>query len=236
MEEFEREINLVGEENFEKIKNSNLIILGVGGVGGYCAEFFARCGVGNITIVDFDKVSKNNINRQIIALNSTISEYKVDAFEKRLLDINPKLNLKTICKKVTETNLEEFNFEQYDYIIDSIDSFKSKIALIEYCNNHNLRLISSSGAGNRYKTTSYEIKSIFDVKNDVFARKIRVYMRRRKIKKLIVCAPNTLSDNNYIDKTKVLSMCYNIALCGATIVSFVINEIIKKEMNENWAV
>lgn len=224
---FERTINLIGEDNFKKIQSKKVIIFGVGGVGGYLTEMLVRSGVSNLTIVDFDKVNYSNINRQIIALSSTIDENKVDCFEKRIKDINPNINLTTICDRITQDNIESFNLNSYDYVLDCIDSFKDKLALIEYCYRDKINILSSMGAGNRYKPTNFEITDIYKTKNDALARKLRCELKKKNISKLKVCCSSTISDNES-DKTKVFSISYNVALCGITLASYVINDIIKK--------
>lgn len=226
MKRFDREINLIGKENFNKITSKKVIVFGVGGVGGYVVEMLTRSGISNLTIVDFDTINITNINRQIISLSSNIGKLKVDEFEKRIKDINPNINLQTISKRLTEDNIEDFNLCEYDYVIDCIDSFKDKLSLIKYCSKNNIKIISSMGAGNRYKPTNYQVLDIYKTKNDAMARKLRNSLKKMGINKLKVCCCDTLSDNE-TDKTKVYSMSYNVALCGITISSFIINDIIK---------
>lgn len=226
MEQFERTINLIGKENFDKIYNSNIIIFGVGGVGGYVLEMLTRCGVNNITIVDFDTINITNLNRQIISLHSNIGEYKVDAFYKRVKDINPNVNLIVIKEKLTKENIESFNLSKFDYVLDCIDSYKDKLSLIEYCYRNNIKIISSMSAGNRYKVTKYVITDIFKTKNDAMARKLRLDLKKLGVKKLTVCYTDSLSDNINL-KNRVLSISYNVALCGTTISQYVINKIIE---------
>jgi len=226
MEQFERTINLIGEENFNKILNKNIIVFGVGGVGGYVVEMLVRSGVSNLTIVDFDSVSISNLNRQIIALNSTLNMPKVSTFETRLKDINKNLNLTVINNKITAENLEEFNLNSFDYVIDCIDSFKDKLSLIEYCYKNNIKIISSMGAGNRYKNCDFIITDIYKTTNDALARKLRGELKKRDVKKLTVVCSNTPSDN-LENKGKVLSIAFVPAMCGIKLAGFVINEIIE---------
>ena len=227
MEQFERTINLIGKENFDKIYNSKVIIFGVGGVGGYVLETLSRCGINNITIVDFDTINITNLNRQIISLHSNIGEYKVDAFYKRIKDINPSINLDVVKLKLTSQNIESFNLKNYDYVIDCIDSYKDKLCLIEYCYKNNIKIISSMSAGNRFKKTNYVITDIFKTKNDAMARKLRLDLKKLGVKKLTVCYTDSLSDNMHL-KNRVLSISYNVALCGITITQYLINQIIDK--------
>ena len=226
MERFDREINLIGQENFDKITSKKVIVFGTGGVGGYVAEMLVRSGISNLTLVDFDTINITNLNRQIISLSSNVGQLKVEEFEKRIKDINPKINLKVLPIKLTPNNIEEFHLEDYDYVVDCIDSFKDKLALIEFCYFNNINIISSMGAGNRYKPTNYQILDIYKTKNDSLARKLRNALKKSGVTKLKVCCPTTLSDNT-TDKTKVYSMSYNVALCGITLSSFIINDIIK---------
>ena len=227
MEQFEKTINLIGKENFDKIYNSKVIIFGVGGVGGYVLETLSRCGINNITIVDFDTINITNLNRQIISLHSNIGEYKVDAFYKRIKDINPSINLDVVKLKLTSQNIESFNLKNYDYVIDCIDSYKDKLCLIEYCYKNNIKIISSMSAGNRFKKTNYVITDIFKTKNDAMARKLRLDLKKLGVKKLTVCYTDSLSDNMHL-KNRVLSISYNVALCGITITQYLINQIIDK--------
>ncbi len=225
MSAFERTINLIGSNNFDKIQSKKIIVFGVGGVGGYVVEMLVRSGVNNLTIIDFDKINDSNINRQIIATNSNVGHFKVSAFKDRILDINPCINLHISTERVCKENLDDFYLSQYDYVIDCIDSFKDKLALIEYCKKNNINIISSMGAGNRYKSTTFKILDIYKTQNNALARKLRLELRKLGIKNLTVCSTDSASDNT-TDKTKVFSISYNVALCGITIASFVINDII----------
>lgn len=227
MSKFERTENLIGKENFKKIVNSKVIVFGVGGVGGYVVENLVRSGLGTLTIVDFDTVNETNLNRQIIALNSTLNMYKVDAFKNRILDINENINLTCFKDKVCAENLDKFNLCSYDYVIDCIDSFKDKLALIDYCYKNNINIVSSMGAGNRYKLMNFEICDVFSTKNDALARKLRLELKKLGVRKLDVVCSNTVSDNTF-DKSRVLSISYMPSMCGVKLASFVINKIISK--------
>lgn len=224
--EFDRIIGLIGIDNFKKIQSQKVIVFGVGGVGGYVVESLVRSGINNLTLVDFDKINITNINRQIIALHSNLGEFKVSAFKNRLLDINPNLNINICNSRLTNDNIEEYFLKEYDYVIDCIDSFKDKLSLIEYCCKNNINILSSMGAGNRYKPTNYVVQDIFKTKNDSLARKLRITLKKMGINKLKVCSCETISDNT-TDKAKVFSICHNVALCGFTISSYIINNIIK---------
>ena len=122
---FEREINLIGEDNYLKLKNSNILVIGVGGVGGYAVETLIRSGIENITLVDYDNIDISNINRQVIALSSNIGNSKVEEFKKRILSINSNVKVKIIKEKINEDNIDLLFEEDYDYIIDACDTTDS---------------------------------------------------------------------------------------------------------------
>ena len=160
-ETFSRNIMYWGEETQEKISASHIAVFGLGGVGGYCAEALARCGVGELTLVDFDKVSKSNINRQIVALNSTVGMDKTNLFKVRLKDINPciKLNI------VNDFYMDDFDFTGIDYVCDAIDTMRSKVNLLIRCVKNNIPVISSMGAGNRINPAKLYICDISEIKD-----------------------------------------------------------------------
>lgn len=155
-----------GEENQKLLSSKKVAIFGLGGVGGYCAEALARAGIENLTIVDFDTVSLSNINRQIIALNSTVNQKKTLLFEQRLKDINPQINLKIIDDFYnSEEVIIDFSKEHYDFVADAIDTMRSKIHLLESCYKNNIPVISSMGAGNRIDPTKLYISDLKDIEN-----------------------------------------------------------------------
>ena len=156
-----RNILFWGDESQKKVANFHIAVFGLGGVGGFCAETLARSGVGELTIIDFDKVSTSNINRQLIALNSTIGRYKTDLFKQRLLDINPSLKLNV----VNDFYIEDFNFDSIDYVADAIDTMRSKVNLMRICYEKNVPLISSMGAGNRIDPTKLYISDISEIRD-----------------------------------------------------------------------
>ena len=152
---------IIGEDGIEKLKNSNVIVFGVGGVGSFAAEAIARAGVGNLTIVDFDDVDITNINRQIPALHSTVGKLKVEVMKDRILDINPDINIKAICEKYNKETSDKILVEDYDYVVDAIDMVTSKIHLIETCNKKGLEIISSMGMGNKVDPTNIVVTDIY---------------------------------------------------------------------------
>lgn len=186
MSEFERTKLLLGDDALNLLKNSTVAIFGVGGVGGYVAEALARSGVGNIVLVDKDVVAESNINRQIIALHSTVGQYKTDAAQSRIHDINPNANVKTYKTFFLPSNADEFDFSQYDYVVDAIDTVSGKIALVEKAKAAGVPIICSMGAGNKLNAAAFEVSDIYKTSVCPLARVMRAEMKKRGIKKLKV--------------------------------------------------
>ena len=184
---FERLKLLIGEDNLNKIKGKTVLIVGVGGVGGYVVTSLARSGVENLIIIDYDKVDISNINRQIIAYHSTIGKKKVDVLEQMLLDINPNINVVKYDTFITPDNINDI-FDKYkiNYIVDACDSMPTKKAIIDYSLSRNVKLISSMGTGNKLDPTKLEITDIRKTNNDPVARILRKYVKDKKIKSDIV--------------------------------------------------
>jgi len=182
--EFSRTELIFGEEAMEKLSRARVAVFGIGGVGGYAAEALARSGIGALDIIDSDKVSLSNINRQIIALHSTVGEYKVDAAEKRILDINPNIKLRKYNVFFTKENSDEFDFSEYDYIVDAIDTVSGKIELVMKAEDSGTPIISSMGAGNKLDPTMFEIADIYKTSVCPLARVMRTELKKRGIKKL----------------------------------------------------
>lgn len=221
----ERTVALLGEDKINFLKDKKVIVFGAGGVGGYVIEMLARTGVGTITMVDFDVVSESNINRQIIATIQTIGKLKVDCFLDRILQINPNCKVNAVAKKLTEQNVQDFNLQSYDIVIDCIDMVKSKVALIKYCFENNIKIISSMGAGNRYELPKFEICDIYKTKNDGLAKAVRTRLKKLGVKHSLVC----YSAQDAKKQKVVGSIAYFPATCGIYIGAYVINELIKGE-------
>lgn len=217
---------LIGKENLEKIKNAHVTIVGCGGVGGYCAVFLARAGVEKFTLIDFDKVSPSNLNRQVIAYESTIGRAKVEVLKDMLLAINRDAKVNGIDARAIEENLASL-IKDTDIVIDAIDSVKDKIALILYCKKHNIYIISSMGAGNRYDSPNFYLTDIYKTHDDGLAKAIRKKLRENNVNSLDVVTCN--SKPQKVDGV-IGSISYYPASSGATIASVVINKIIKEEI------
>lgn len=185
-EQFLRTEFLLGDEGIDKLQGSHVVVFGVGGVGSFTVEALARAGVGKLTIVDFDVVDITNINRQLIALHSTIGKEKVRVLKNRLLDINPELEVEAWAEKVLPETVEEFFQQDYDYVVDAIDMVSSKLALIEFCVNHDIPIISSMGTGNKLDPSKLTVTDIHKTSTCPLARVMRYELKKRGVKKLEV--------------------------------------------------
>lgn len=186
MEEFIRTQMLIGEANLKKLQNSRVAVFGLGGVGGYAIEALARSGIGSIDLVDNDKISPSNINRQIYALNSTIGKFKTDVAKMRVLDINPDIKVKTYATFYDSKTQDEFDFSEYDYIIDAIDTVSSKILLVENAIKTSTPIISSMGTGNKLNPMLFKVDDIYKTSVCPLARVMRHELKKRNIKNLKV--------------------------------------------------
>ena len=186
MDQFARTQLLLGEKAMEKLKNSRVAVFGVGGVGGYSVEALARSGVGAIDIIDDDKVCLTNINRQIIADTKSIGKYKVDVAKERILSINPKCKVTTYRCFYLPENSSEFDFSNYDYVIDAVDTVTAKINLVMQANESNVKIISSMGAGNKLDPTAFMVSDIYKTSVCPLAKVMRRELKKRNIKKLKV--------------------------------------------------
>lgn len=210
----------------EKLKNANILLFGVGGVGSYVLEMLARSFVGHITIVDSDAVSKSNINRQLVAYQSTIGKKKVEVAKERILDINPNCIVTCIDSFILPENLANFEFSKYDYIIDAIDTVSSKIAIIEKAKKENIPVISSMGTGNKFHPEKFKIVDISKTNTCPLAKVMRYELRQRGINHVDVLYSDEIpvKTNNNIPG----SIAYTPSLAGILIASYVINKIIEK--------
>lgn len=181
---FSRTELLIGKEGLEKLASSRVAVFGIGGVGGYTAEALVRCGIGEIDLIDNDKISVTNINRQIYALTSTIGMDKVDAARERISDINPDIKVNTY--KLFFTPETDFDFTPYDYVVDAIDTVSAKIAIIEKCKALNVPVISSMGAGNKMNPEMFEVEDIYKTSVCPLAKVMRGELKKRGIKNLKV--------------------------------------------------
>lgn len=185
-EELEREAMLLGDAAIEKLNSSYVALFGLGGVGSYTAEALARSGIGKILLVDSDVVSRSNINRQLCALQSTVGKYKVDVVAERLLDINPNLIIERSYDFVLPENISDFNFADFDYVIDAIDTVSAKLAIIQSATEHNVPIISCMGTGNKLDPTALTVTDITKTSVCPLARVMRRELKKRGIPHLKV--------------------------------------------------
>lgn len=218
-----RTVRLIGEEGLFKLINKKVLVVGVGGVGGYVVEMLARCGIGTLGIMDFDKVDISNINRQIVALNSTVGKNKVDVLKDRITDINPDCQVIAIHEKFSLQNSSVLD-GQWDYVVDAIDSFVDKVELICLAKQKGLNIISAMGAGNRAELCDFEITDIYKTSYDGLAKKLRKALKERNIAHLDVCYTKAQPVST---EHGVGSMSYVVASCGIKIAGFVINSLLK---------
>lgn len=183
LNEFSRTELLLGQDGMKKLTSASIAIFGIGGVGSYIAEALARCGVGNITLIDNDEVAVTNLNRQIIALHSTIGKKKVDIAKNRILDINPNANVAALNCFYTGN---EIDLSKFDYIADAIDTVSSKLNLIENAYKQNVSVISSMGTGNKLDPTKLTVTDIYKTEMCPLAKVMRYELKKRNVKKLKV--------------------------------------------------
>ena len=215
---------LLGKENIEKISKSHVTIVGTGGVGGYVALFLARAGISKFTIIDFDKITPSNINRQAVAFTDTIGLDKVKVLKDMILKINPDAHIDAVNERLCEENVVKL-VKNDTFVVDAIDSVKDKVALISYCKKNNINIISAMGAGNRFDSPSFTVVDIEKTHDDGLAKAIRKRLRELGIKGLDVAI--SYSKPQKFDKI-IGSISYYPPACACVIASYVINKIIGK--------
>jgi len=187
MEQFKRTQLLLGKEKTEKIFKASIAVVGVGAVGGFAVEMLARMGIGNFIIADFDVVQVSNINRQIFALHSTVGQKKVELAKKRILDINPKCEVKTFDVFVNTDTFDMIFSDKPDIVIDAIDSYNPKLRLLEYCYKNNIKIISSMGAALKTDPFSIKYADLFETHHCKLAERLRGDLRKSGISSGIPC-------------------------------------------------
>ena len=225
--EFARLELLVGEK-ISKIKNLKVLIIGVGGVGGYAAESLARCWVSSITIVDYDRIDITNINRQIIALHSTIGKKKVDVLSTRIKDINPNCQVKTYDLFIDSSNIQLIFDDDYDYILDCCDTIKSKELIIREAVKRKIKIISSMGAG--FKLDPSKI-SIAKLKNTSYDKIASILRKNLKDQKECLEIPVVYSTESVFKHDKIIgSNSFIPSMFGLFMTSYIINDIVKEKI------
>ena len=232
---FSRTKLVLGEDGLNKLKNANVAVVGIGGVGGHTAEALVRAGVGNITVVDGDVVQESNINRQIFALKTNVGALKVEAAKERLLSINPNLNINAINLFYSKENAHFLNLSQFDYVVDAIDSVTSKVELIANCKSLNIPIISAMGAGNKLDPTRFEVSDIYKTSVCPLSKVMRKLLKERGIKELKVVyskeepAKLNFEDNNNFENRTIGSLSFVPSVMGLIIAGEVVKDIALKK-------
>lgn len=186
LNQFSRTQLLLGQTAIERLQGSRVAVFGIGGVGGYVCEALVRSGVGTFDLIDDDRVCLTNLNRQIIATRKTVGQYKADVMEARIHDINPNAQVTVHKTFFLPENAQDFPFDQYDYIVDAVDTVSAKIALVMEAQARNIPIISSMGAGNKLDATAFRVADIYETKVCPLARIMRRELRKRGVERLKV--------------------------------------------------
>ncbi len=222
---FTRLENLIGSFSLEKLKKSTIVVIGLGGVGGYVVEALARSGIGNLILVDYDKVDITNFNRQIIAVNNNIGKYKVDCFKERTVGINEYCNVITYNLRIDNDNIKDIFNTKIDFVVDAVDDVRAKISIINYCLEHNIDFISSMGTGNRLDPNKLTITKLDKTYNDPLARVMRGKFDKSIQKKITVCTSTELP-LKVKDKSVIGSNAFVPSSAGLLIASYIIKKLI----------
>lgn len=226
MDQFSRLKLITGDEKFNLINTTTVLVLGIGGVGSYAVESLVRSGIGKIVIIDNDIVDITNLNRQLITMHSNIGEYKVDVLEKRIKDINPNCEVITIKDFITKDNIDMLFANKIDYVIDACDTTDTKKSLIRECVKRKIKFISCMGTGNKLDPSKLEIIDIRKTSYDPLARIIRKMVKDEKINDKVMVVTSTeqpiKNDSNIIGSNSFVP-----ATAGLLCASYVINDIIK---------
>ncbi len=236
MERFNRVKLLIGSQNFQKLNNSSVLLFGIGGVGGFTAEALVRSGIGEITVVDNDKVSITNLNRQIIATDDTLGMDKTLAMKNRLLSINPKIKMQTLNLFYLPENADSVDFSKYDYIIDAVDTVSAKLAIIERAKAFNKPIISCMGTGGKLDISKLTVSDIYKTSGCPLARVMRRELKKRGVESLkVVYSTEEAFGSNQTefaeskgkDRTSPPSMIFVPSVAGIMLANEVVKDLLK---------
>lgn len=233
LDKFSRTQLLIGEENLNKIKLSHVAVFGLGGVGSYVVEALARCGVGKLTLVDHDTVSLSNVNRQLIALHSTLGKKKTDVARERVLDINPDCEVTVFDEFYCAENADKIFGNGFDYVVDAIDSVESKLDLIVRCKENNVPIISSMGTGNKLNPRMFEVDDIYKTQVCPLCRSMRGRLKKLGVTQLKVVYSREMPNQHSKEldplssKPVISSISFVPSVAGLIIAENVIKDIIK---------
>ena len=223
---FRRVVSFIGEGNFNKIKDKTVLVVGLGGVGGYVVEALVRSGISNIIIIDYDKVDISNLNRQIITNQDNIGRYKVDVMKERIKLINPECNVIIHNTFLDKDSINILDNYKIDYIVDACDSVQAKKLLIDYSINKDIKLIASMGTANKIDPTKLEILDIRKTSYDPLAKILRKYVMDKKTNKKIMVVSSTEVP---VRKDMLSSLVFVPATAGLLCANYVIKDIIKEK-------
>ena len=236
---FTRTERLLGKEAMDILSNSHVAVFGVGGVGGYVCEALVRSGIGEISIIDHDTVALSNINRQIIALHSTLGRYKVDVMKERLLDINPEVKVNVYNTFYLPETADQFDLSEYDYVVDAIDTVSGKIALVMQAEKSHTPIISSMGAGNKLDPTRFEVADIYQTSVCPLAKVMRHELKKRGIRKLKVVyskeepvKTDNAPEEGSLRRSTPGSTAFVPSVVGLIIAGEVVKDLMKKTEND----
>lgn len=216
---------LINNEKLNKIKNTKILLIGLGGVGGYTFETLVRSGIENITVVDGDTFEESNLNRQLLSLITTINKNKTDVAEDRAKQINKNINIKKITKVLTKENINEIDFKEYDYIIDACDTIEIKKEIIKICTENNIKFITCMGTGKKMHPELLEITTLDKTEYDPIAKILRKYVKDEKINKKIKVVSSKEKPMK-LDTTTIGSNAFVPATAGILLTSYIINDIV----------
>ena len=228
MPKYSRLEKIIGKDKLKDLSNKSVLVLGCGGVGGYVVEALARSGIGTLILVDFDKIDESNINRQIIALDSTIGRLKVDVLEERIKDINKNIKVIKISEFIDDKNFDILFANNIDYFVDACDTMITKKMVIKECLKRKIKFISSMGTGNKLDPSKLMITSLDKTVNDPLARVLRKFVKDEKIKKKIMVLSSSEVPIKVGDRTPG-STAFVPSSAGLLIASYIVREFIKKE-------
>ena len=223
---FERIELLIGKDSLDKIKNSKVAVVGLGGVGGYATEALIRSGIENIVIVDYDKIDISNLNRQIVTTINNIGNNKTDEMERHILSINNKCSVTKINMRLDLSNIDKLFEYRFDYLVDCCDTIEVKQELIKRCLRNNISIISSMGTGNKLNPLELEIIDIRKTSYDPIAKKIRKYLRDNHINKKVMVVSSKEKRDRF--DGSIPSMMFVPAVSGILCANYIIKEIIKR--------
>lgn len=226
MDIFARTEQLIGAERLDMLKKSKVIVFGIGGVGSYACEALARCGVGHIALVDFDTVNETNINRQIIALHSTVGRKKVEVMAARIADINPQAKTEIFDIRYDAETLERIDLSRYDYVIDAIDTVTSKLLLIEQAKKNSIKIISCMGTGNKLEPSLFQVDDIKKTSVCPLAKVMRRELKARGIVSLKVLYSTEEPVKTGMRTPASISFCPSVA--GLLIAGEVVRELTER--------